>query len=128
MTLKPVRSPQSLTPRFTNLGDWLSWQESLHAREIELGLERCRAVAERMKVIQPRYASVSVAGTNGKGSSVAMLDSILSRAGYNVGRYTSPHLNRYNERIRIAGEVADYETFCASFDRVDRARGDISLT
>jgi dihydrofolate synthase/folylpolyglutamate synthase len=128
MTPTHALSPQGTSPRFTTLREWLSWQESLHAKEIELGLDRCRAVAERMQVTQPRYATVSVAGTNGKGSSVAMLDSILSAAGYKVGRYTSPHLIRYNERIRVAGEIVDDATICAAFDRIDRARGDISLT
>ncbi|MGQ0657459.1 MAG: bifunctional tetrahydrofolate synthase/dihydrofolate synthase [Chromatiales bacterium] len=128
MTPELARIPQSLPPRFRALGEWLSWQESLHVREIELGLDRCRAVAERMQVLQPDYATISVAGTNGKGSSVAMLDAILGAASYRVGRYTSPHLIHYNERIRVAGEVASDETICAAFDRVDRARGDVSLT
>ncbi|MCG3200312.1 MAG: Dihydrofolate synthase/folylpolyglutamate synthase [Gammaproteobacteria bacterium] len=128
MTPTHALSPIGTSPRFTTLREWLSWQESLHAKEIELGLDRCRAVAERMQVLQPRYATVSVAGTNGKGSSVAMLDSILGAAGYRVGRYTSPHLIRYNERIRVAGEIVDDATICAAFDRIDRARGEISLT
>ena len=79
-------------------------------------------------MLKPTYTVVSVAGTNGKGSSVTMLDEILRRAGYRVGRYTSPHLIKYNERICVDGnEVSDAE-LCESFDRIDRARGDISLT
>jgi dihydrofolate synthase / folylpolyglutamate synthase len=128
MTSTPALYQQGTPPRYTTLREWLSWQESLHAKEIELGLDRCRAVAERMKINQPCYATISVAGTNGKGSSVAMLDSILRAQGYKVGRYTSPHLIRYNERIRVAGEIVDDATICAAFDRIDRARGDISLT
>lgn len=128
MTSTPALHQQGTPPRCTTLRDWLTWQESLHAKEIELGLDRCRAVAERMQINQPRYATISVAGTNGKGSSVAMLDSILRAQGYRVGRYTSPHLIRYNERIRVAGEIVDDATICAAFDRIDRARGDISLT
>lgn len=127
MTSGHAAVPQ-LPPRFRTLPEWLAWQESLHVREIDLGLERCRAVAERMKVLAPHYTTISVAGTNGKGSSVAMLDSMLSAANYRVGRYTSPHLIRYNERIRIAGEIASDEVICEAFDRVDRARGEVSLT
>jgi len=118
----------ALPPRFGCLGDWLAWQESLHVREIELGLDRVRAVAERMGIGRPGYATVTVGGTNGKGSSVAMLDAILGAAGYRVGRYTSPHLVRYNERIRIGGDAVADDAICASFDRIDQARGDISLT
>lgn len=129
MSPQPVsRTPAGAMPRFTTLDDWLVWQEGLHGREIELGLERCRAVAERLDLCRPRYAVVSIAGTNGKGSSVAMLDAILSAAGYKVGRYTSPHLVRYNERIRIAGEAASDAAICAAFNRIDQARGEISLT
>ena len=114
--------------RFNRLEKWLKWQESLHFTAIELGLERCRRVANNMGLLKPAYNVISVAGTNGKGSSITMLDKILRNAGYSVGRYTSPHLLRYNERICINGEeVADSE-LCESFDRIDRARGDISLT
>ncbi len=114
--------------RFQTLNDWLHWQESLHPSEIELGLERVRAVLEHMDLANPDFTVVTVAGTNGKGSSVAMLESILLAAGYRVGSYTSPHLLRYNERVRVQGEpVADGE-LCDSFARIDAARGDISLT
>ena len=114
--------------RFKNLEKWLQWQESLHFTAIELGLERCRRVANNMGLLNPSYNVISVAGTNGKGSSIALLDRILRNAGYKVGRYTSPHLLRYNERICVNGtQVTDAE-LCESFDRIDRARGDISLT
>jgi dihydrofolate synthase/folylpolyglutamate synthase len=114
--------------RFRSIDNWLQWQESLHFTAIELGLERCRRVANNMGLLNPSYNVISVAGTNGKGSSIIMLDRILRNAGYKIGRYTSPHLLRYNERICINGnEVSDTE-LCESFDRIDRARGDISLT
>ena len=114
--------------RFRSIDKWLHWQESLHFTAIELGLERCRRVANNMGLLNPSYNVISVAGTNGKGSSIIMLDRILRNAGYKIGRYTSPHLLRYNERICINGnEVSDTE-LCESFDRIDRARGDISLT
>lgn len=113
---------------FNTLAEWLAWQESLHATEIELGLERCRQVAANLGLLQPNHAVISVAGTNGKGSSVAMLDRILRHAGYRVGSYTSPHLIRYNERIRIQGEEVTDAALCRAFERINNARGDISLT
>ena len=114
--------------RFRSIDKWLHWQESLHFTAIELGLERCRRVANNMGLLNPSYNVISVAGTNGKGSSIIMLDRILRNAGYKIGRYTSPHLLRYNERICINGNEATDTELCESFDRIDRARGDISLT
>ncbi|MGH8120092.1 MAG: bifunctional tetrahydrofolate synthase/dihydrofolate synthase, partial [Gammaproteobacteria bacterium] len=114
--------------RFNSLEEWLAWQEELHFTSIELGLERCMTIAERLGLLHPGYTVISVAGTNGKGSSVNMLRSILTHAGYATGCYSSPHLVRYNERISLNGiEVSD-DMLCAAFDRVDRVRGDISLT
>jgi dihydrofolate synthase/folylpolyglutamate synthase len=110
------------------LADWLAWQESLHPKDIELGLERCRTVALRMRLLPVAYTAIVVAGTNGKGSTVAMLDAIYRAAGYRVATYTSPHLLRYNERIRINGECAEDARICAAFARVEQARGDIPLT
>ena len=114
--------------RFKELSAWLAWQETLHVKEIELGLERCRTVAGRMGLQQPLYTVVTVGGTNGKGSSVAMLDSILRAAGYRVAMYTSPHLARYNERLRINGMPVSDEPLCEAFQHVDDARGETSLT
>jgi dihydrofolate synthase / folylpolyglutamate synthase len=115
-------------PRFNSLPAWLAWQETLHPQKIDLGLERVAAVADRMGLRQPDYGVITVAGTNGKGSSVAMLASILGEAGYRVGSYTSPHLLRYNERIRISGHQATDSTLCRAFDRVDQARGQETLS
>lgn len=107
--------------RFDTLDEWLTWQEQLHPSRIELGLERVSAVHQALGA--PRSPCVvTIAGTNGKGSSVAMLESVLRRAGYRVGAYTSPHLLRYQERIRICGKEVEAEPLCAAFDRVDRAR------
>ena len=114
--------------RFRQLSEWLAWQESLHVREIDLGLERSRSVAKRMGLGKPGRIVISVAGTNGKGSSVAMLDAILRAAGYRVGCYTSPHIIRYNERIRVNGEPVGDALLCAAFQAVDEAREDTSLT
>lgn len=114
--------------RFTTLNQWLDWQRELHSRKIDLGLTRCRAVAQRLNLLPPPFPIISVAGTNGKGSSVILLDTILSAAGYRVGRYTSPHLLRYNERICIAGTYVDDAQLCHAFDLIEQAREDISLT
>jgi dihydrofolate synthase/folylpolyglutamate synthase len=115
-------------PRFNSLPDWLAWQETLHPKKIDLGLERVAAVAERLQLLQPDFGVITVAGTNGKGSSVALLESVLLAAGYRTGCYTSPHLQRYNERIRIQGKEADDKSLCAAFACVDAARGDDSLS
>lgn len=114
--------------RFPTLDAWLAWQETLHPSAIELGLERPGRVLEALGLCSPNHAVITVAGTNGKGSSVAMLESILRAAGYRVGCYTSPHLLHYNERISIDGESVSDKTLCDSFDRIDQARGETSLT
>jgi len=115
-------------PRFDSLADWLSWQETLHPRKIDPGLERVARVAVRMALPRPAAAVVTVAGTNGKGSSIALLSAILGQAGYRIGWYTSPHLLRYNERIVIHGDPVDDATLCRAFQRVDDARGDDTLS
>lgn len=110
------------------LDDWLAWMERLHPREIELGLERVHAVGDRLGLASPAFAIVTVGGTNGKGSTVAMLAGIGEAAGYRIGAYSSPHLLRYNERVRIAGRDASDAELCAAFARVEQARGDTPLT
>lgn len=115
-------------PRFDSLPAWLAWQETLHPEKIDPGLERVAAVAGQMGLLQPGYRVITVAGTNGKGSSVALLDAILRSAGYRVGCYTSPHIHRYNERIRIDGTPIEDAELCAAFARVDAARGEQTLS
>ncbi|MGE5623970.1 MAG: bifunctional tetrahydrofolate synthase/dihydrofolate synthase [Bacillota bacterium] len=114
--------------RFNTLQEWLAWQERLHPNAIDLGLERVRRVLRNLGLARPAFPLLTVGGTNGKGSCVAYLESMLRAAGYRTGAYTSPHLLRYNERVRVDGEEATDGEFCESFERVDRARGDISLT
>lgn len=114
--------------RFATLDDWLRWQETLHPRTIELGLDRVRAVLRQLRPAPPPFIVITVGGTNGKGSSVALLEAMLRAAGYRVGAYTSPHLLRYNERIRIDGTEADDAALCQAFARIDAARGERSLT
>ena len=114
--------------RFPTLDAWLAWQETLHPRAIDLGLERVAVVARRLGLDKPSCTTVTVAGTNGKGSSVAMLEAVLRAAGRRVGAYTSPHLLHYNERIRIDGSEIDDASLMAAFERVDQARGDTTLS
>ncbi len=114
--------------RFSSLSEWIDWQQRLHSSSIDLGLERIRAVARRMNLLAaPDFKVLTVAGTNGKGSSVALLEAMLRPHG-RVGAYTSPHFLRYNERVRIDGVEADDEQLCAAFDQVEQARGDTSLS
>lgn len=114
--------------RFSTLEQWLHWQETLHPSEIELGLERVRRVMHGLQDRPPGFRIITVGGTNGKGSTVAMLEAIYLAAGYRVGCYTSPHLLQYNERIRINGEAIGDDELIAAFERVDQARGEVSLT
>ena len=109
------------------LPEWLAHCERLHPKTIELGLERVRAVADRMglKFGCPVF---TVAGTNGKGSTCAMLAAILGHAGYRTGVYTSPHLVHFEERCRIAGEIVTGEELVGHFEQVEAARGAVSLT
>ncbi|MDO9113664.1 MAG: bifunctional tetrahydrofolate synthase/dihydrofolate synthase [Polaromonas sp.] len=109
------------------LDDWLAHCERLHPHAIDLGLERVRSVAERM-ALRFDCPVITVAGTNGKGSSCAMLEAILGQAGYRTGVYTSPHLVHFEERCRIRGEMASADQLLPHFERVEALRGDISLT
>lgn len=115
--------------RFSTLPEWLHWQESLNPKEIDLGLERVSVVLEQLNFSANFFCPViTVAGTNGKGSTVAFIESILQQSGISVGSYTSPHLFKYNERIRINQQPVSDEVLCEAFDIIDRARGDIALT
>jgi dihydrofolate synthase/folylpolyglutamate synthase len=113
------------------LADWLAHCELLHPKNIDMGLERVRTVAQRME-IRFDCPVITVAGTNGKGSTCAMLESILRQAGYRTGVYTSPHLVRFEERLRLNGDPVDAPDLIAAFARVESARGqndaEISLT
>ncbi len=111
----------------TALDDWLAWLDTLSPREIELGLERVRNVLSRMELPRPRHV-IHVAGTNGKGSTAAMLEAIFTGAGTRVGCYTSPHVRRYNERMRVQGRELDDDTIVAAFRVVEAARQKVILT
>ncbi len=110
------------------LSEWLTLLEKRHPSEIDLGLERVAQVAERLQLQRPAKKVIIVAGTNGKGSCVAILEKILLAANYRVGTYTSPHFIRYNERICIDGVAVSDQTICQAFERIEQARGEISLT
>ncbi|HEX5513448.1 MAG TPA: bifunctional tetrahydrofolate synthase/dihydrofolate synthase [Gammaproteobacteria bacterium] len=114
--------------RFQSLEGWLQWQQGLHPKAIDLGLERVRTVAARMGLLEQGRPVITVGGTNGKGSCVAYLEAILTAAGYRVGAYTSPHILRYNERVRIGGQQAADADLVEAFARIDQARDGVSLT
>lgn len=112
----------------TSLADWIDWLLALHAQEIDLGLTRIKRVADRLALLPLQSPVISVAGTNGKGSSVAMLQSIYQSAGYQVGAYTSPHLLRFNERFQINGTSVSDADIVSAFHQIEVARGDTKLT
>jgi len=111
-----------------DLAAWLNWQERLHPKEIDLGLDRVRAVLTSMGLDHPPFRVVTVGGTNGKGSCVAMLEALALEAGFATGAYTSPHLLRYNERVRVKGREAGDAELVSAFEAVEAGRGDTSLT
>ncbi|MBS0192923.1 MAG: bifunctional tetrahydrofolate synthase/dihydrofolate synthase [Proteobacteria bacterium] len=105
-----------------DLNQWLDHQQRQHPDAIALGLDRVRDVAHRLGLTQPARHVITVAGTNGKGSTVAFIEAIARTAGLRTGAYTSPHLLRYNERVRIAGMDARDEDLVAAFERIEAAR------
>ncbi len=110
------RTPQAASP----LASWLSYLENLHSKTIDLGLERVSQVAARLGVLKPAPFVFTVAGTNGKGTTCRTLESILMAAGYNVGVYSSPHLVRYTERVRVQGQELPESAHTASLRRLNR--------
>lgn len=104
--------------KFTRLDEWLSWLEAHHPSEIDLGLTRITQVAERLNLLKPRAKVITIAGTNGKGSCVAAVSALLRQAGWNIGVYTSPHLNAYNERITLNGDNASDELIINAFQSI----------
>ena len=122
----PEPTPPDVIKR--NLVQWLDYQQRIHPRSVELGLDRVNAVWQRMGAPRPAPVVISVGGTNGKGSTVALLEAMLAAAGKRVGCYTSPHLLRYNERIRVAGVDANDARLIDAFERIEAARAEIALT
>jgi dihydrofolate synthase/folylpolyglutamate synthase len=114
--------------RFNTLQEWLDWQLLLHFKSIDLGLERVSTVANRLGINKIADQVITVAGTNGKGSTVTSYETWLQCAGYSVASYTSPHLLQYNERIKINRKMATDTMLCTAFEAIDQARGEIPLT
>ncbi len=119
----PTPAPLADAP----LSQWLSYLETLHPTAIDMGLARITEVAKRLNLTLP-CVRITVGGTNGKGSTCAMLEAIYLAAGYRVGTYTSPHLIAYNERIKLDGEPASDADIVEQFARIDAARGEITLS
>ena len=117
-------TPQATSP----LAAWLSYLENLHSKTIDMGLTRVQTVAATLDVLKPAPFVFTVAGTNGKGTTCRTLESILLRAGFRVGVYSSPHLVRYTERVRVQGEELNESDHTRSFAAIEAARGDTSLT
>ena len=111
----------------SNLQEWLSHISRVHPHEIELGLGRVKLVAEAMS-LSKRPTVVTVAGTNGKGSVVSVMENLLCHAGFEVGTYTSPHLHFFNERIRLQGLPCDDALICEAFSEIDLIREEVSLS
>jgi dihydrofolate synthase/folylpolyglutamate synthase len=115
-----------------SLAEWLELQQTVHLRSIDLGLDRIRPVAQRLGLLPAPFPSILVGGTNGKGSTVAHLAAFARAAGLSIGVFTSPHLVRYHERIRLADRADDRlatdAELVAAFERIEAARGDTTLT
>ena len=110
-----------------NLEEWLKWQESISPQKIDLNLDRVRRIYNRINFNRPRTV-ITVGGTNGKGSVVAMIESLLVTQGLSVASYTSPHIQKYNERIKFHGKPVDDETIIDGFEEIERVREGELLT
>ncbi|HEK3131910.1 TPA: bifunctional tetrahydrofolate synthase/dihydrofolate synthase [Proteus mirabilis] len=119
-----ITAPQATSP----LSVWLSYLEHLHSSAIDMGLERVGKVGQLLNVLRPAPKVITVSGTNGKGTTCHMLESILMASGLKVGVYSSPHLVHYTERVRIQGKELSPADFCQVFAEIEQTRGDISLT
>ena len=113
---------------FQTLDEWLDWQLQLHSKSIDLGLDRVCEVARRLRIGSIAKQVIIVAGTNGKGSTVACYENWLYRAGFSVASYTSPHLLRYNERIKLDMEMIADAALCEAFEAIEAVRQETSLT
>jgi dihydrofolate synthase / folylpolyglutamate synthase len=114
--------------KHATLADWLGWQETLHPKAIDLGLDRLLRTLAKLRWQRPPCPVITIAGTNGKGSTVAMLARILAEQGYRTATFTSPHLLEYNERVCIAERSVSDASLIAAFERIEAARGEETLT
>lgn len=122
--MENLHLPQATSP----LATWLTYLENLHSQAIDLGLERVRRVATQLNLLRPAPFVFTVAGTNGKGTTCRTLEALLIAAGYRVGVYSSPHLVRYTERVRIQSQELSEAEHTQSFSIIEQGRGDTSLT
>ena len=117
-----------MTNQFKSLDEWLNWQQDLHPKNIDFKIERIKSVYNKLNIKQIAKKIIIVAGTNGKGSTVAILESLLHESKFKVGSFTSPHILKYNERIKISKQNIDDEALVDTFKVIDAARGDTTLT
>jgi dihydrofolate synthase/folylpolyglutamate synthase len=111
-----------------NLSQWLTWQENLHSQEIDLGLERIQRVYTKLFPNGVPFTTITVAGTNGKGSTIAFIESIYQKSTFKIAKFTSPHILNYNERFTINSSQATDDQICTAFEQIELVRGDTSLT
>lgn len=123
----PSGAPASPGPG-APVDQWLAYLEAIHPKEIDLGLDRVLLVLRKLFPRKPPARVITVAGTNGKGSAVAAVETLLRAAGRSTGAYTSPHLQRYNERVRLNGTDISDQALISAFETVEKARGSVSLT
>ncbi|MCS5591076.1 MAG: bifunctional folylpolyglutamate synthase/dihydrofolate synthase [Gammaproteobacteria bacterium] len=114
--------------RLATLDDWLGWQENLHESVIDLGLERIEVVYRKLFPQGVPFKVITVGGTNGKGSTIAFIDSVYGRSKHKVGRFTSPHLIDYNERFAINGKLASDDMIINAFEKIETYRDGVSLS
>jgi len=125
---EPSKAPATCPAAGASVAEWLQFLEAIHPTEIDLGLDRVLVVLRRLFPRKPNARIITVAGTNGKGTTVATLERILLGAGRSTGAYTSPHLQNYNERVRLDGQDVDDAALVRAFEKVEAARRNISLT
>ena len=117
-----------MTNQFKSLDEWLNWQQDLHPKNIDFKIERIKSVYDKLKIKQIAKKTIIVAGTNGKGSTVAILESLLHESKFKVGSFTSPHILKYNERIKISKQNIEDDALMDAFKVIDSVRGDTTLT
>ena len=110
-----------------SLEDWLSWQETISPKSIDLDLSRVSKIFQKLNFVRPNYV-ITIAGTNGKGSSVAMIEAMMISMGKSVASYTSPHIHKYNERIKINRKAVSDELIIAAFKKIEKIREGLELT
>ncbi|MDG2393507.1 MAG: bifunctional tetrahydrofolate synthase/dihydrofolate synthase, partial [Thalassotalea sp.] len=114
--------------KLTSLNEWLFYLESIHSKEIDMGLERISMVAKRLAISLDKSKVITVAGTNGKGTTCAFIEHALLSQHHSVAVYSSPHIKDFNERLRINAQLIDDQSLITAFNQIELARAEISLT